>query len=209
MKEIFKHIWESGLWGGKDTDNRSGQGSTVWQTRVLVAELPKLLGEFEIITMLDIPCGEFKWMSKVDLDEVRYTGADIVEGLIQSNKEKYPGIDFVCMDVVRDPLSRFDLIFCRDCLVHFPHIYVFEAIRNIVLSGSRYLMATTFPGRRNPNLPYIGWWQPYDLEGPPFLFPKPIRVVREHCTQGGGAFRDKSMGLWLVKDIRENVPITF
>ena len=70
--------------------------------------------------MLDIPCGDFYWMSKLDLKQIIYTGADIVEKLIKENLNKYKSknINFINLDLVNSKLDYYDLIFNRDCLVY-------------------------------------------------------------------------------------------
>jgi hypothetical protein len=41
-----------------------------------------LLRQFEIHSLLDLPCGDFNWMQHVDLQGIKYTGGDIVEALV-------------------------------------------------------------------------------------------------------------------------------
>lgn len=46
-----------------------------------------------------------------------YKGIDIVPGLIESGKEKYPHLDLVCCDLQRDQLDmKFDWVFCSGAL---------------------------------------------------------------------------------------------
>ena len=78
----------------------------------------------------------------------------------------------------------------------------FRALRNICDSGSTYLMTTSFPGRRKNEDIVTGQWRPLNLEVAPVAFPAPLRIVNEGCTEGDGAFRDKSLGLWRVDDVR-------
>jgi hypothetical protein len=46
-----------------------------------------------------------------------------------------------------------------------------------------------------------GDWRLLNLEKPPFNFPKPLQLLNEQCSEGGGQFCDKSLGLWRVQDI--------
>uniref|UniRef100_UPI002157A42F class I SAM-dependent methyltransferase n=2 Tax=Pseudomonadota TaxID=1224 RepID=UPI002157A42F len=86
-------------------------------------ELPHLLREFNIRSVLDIPCGDFNWMRHVDLGGVHYIGADIVPELVEHNRRTYrgPRIQFEHLDVIASPLPKVDAVLCRDGLVHFPH----------------------------------------------------------------------------------------
>ena len=48
-----------------------------------------------------------------------------------------------------------------------------------------------------------GDWRVLDLEREPFHLPPPARILNEGCTEGGGAFADKSLALWRVADLRK------
>lgn len=63
----------------------SGSGSEITQTESFIKDLEKLLNDLEIRSLLDIPCGDLNWMQKVNLSNIDYCGADIVEELIKSN----------------------------------------------------------------------------------------------------------------------------
>jgi hypothetical protein len=97
--------------------------------------------------VLDLPCGDFSWMNIVDLTNVHYTGADIVEPLISANNERYAqgdSVKFLKLDLIRDTLPKCDLIINRDCLVHLSFDDIRSAIRNIKNSGSKFILSTTF-----------------------------------------------------------------
>lgn len=38
-----------------------------------------MLKKYSIKSILDIPCGDFSWMKKIELDGIEYIGADIVK----------------------------------------------------------------------------------------------------------------------------------
>jgi hypothetical protein len=63
------------------------------------------------------------------------------------------------------------------------------------------LLTTTFPDRGASQSIETGQWQPLNLEKPPFNFPPPLRVIREMSSEYGGAFQDKSLGLWRIADL--------
>ena len=60
--------------------------------------------------MLDIPCGDFYWMNRVDRGDVNYLGADIVRDLIRENKRKYEknGLRFQTLNLITDRLPTVD-----------------------------------------------------------------------------------------------------
>jgi len=101
-----------------------------------------------------------------------------------------------------DSLPAVDMIFCRDCLVHFSYKDVLKALGNIKRSGARYLVTTTFPGREDIVDIETGAWRPLDLCAAPFNLPPPIRIINERCTEGDNQFTDKSLGVWQIADLR-------
>ena len=87
LKKIFTEIYESNSW--TSSESRSGLGSELISTETIRKELPEVFKKFNIKSVLDIPCGDFNWMSNVDLKEVHYIGADIVENMIEDNKNNF------------------------------------------------------------------------------------------------------------------------
>ena len=55
--EIFTQIYKSNYWN--DSESKSGTGSSLKSTENIRKELPLLLKEFKINSLLDIPCGDF------------------------------------------------------------------------------------------------------------------------------------------------------
>ena len=201
-EDVFTSYFAGNTWGGKQSV--SGQGSDAEQTRIVVRELGVLVRELAIRTLLDVPCGDFHWMKDVDLGATSYIGADIVADLIEQNQLRYGGdrVRFEKRNLLEDSLPKVDMIFCRDCLVHFSYDDVFRALRNICGSGSTYLLTTSFPGRRRNQDIVTGQWRPLNLEVAPISLPAPERIMDEGCTENDGAFRDKALCLWRVDDLR-------
>jgi Methyltransferase domain len=197
IDETFKQIYHTNLWNGNDS--ASGNGSDLTQTREIAKHLPFLIKEFKIKTFLDLPCGDFNWLSRVELGIEQYIGGDIVAEIIQMNRQSYSDDThrFMKLDITKDDLPEVDLIFCRDCLVHLSYEDIKRVFSNIKNSGITYILMTTFPDF-SPNHDIIsGDWRPLNLEIAPFNLPKPVRVINEKCREGGGVFADKSLGLWL------------
>jgi hypothetical protein len=205
IKTTFTEIYKSNLWKGKESI--SGPGSDTIQTHILAKELEKLFSRFQIKSILDVPCGDFLWMSQINLNGINYIGGDIVNELIQRNKTLHaekPNIKFDVIDITQDPLPSVDLLICRDCLVHFSYKDLFQTISNFKKSNIRYILTTSFPNHPiNYDIP-TGEWRTLHLGKAPFYFPKPILIINENCTEGDGEYKDKSLFLWEIKNIKSS-----
>jgi hypothetical protein len=203
LRELFTHVYRTNLWGGGESV--SGVGSAVAETERLRCEIPRLIATLGVSSLLDVPCGDFGWLSRADLGAVRYVGADIVEELVECNARLHgrPGTDrrFVRLDLIRDPLPRVDLVLCRDCLVHLSYDNIARGFANLKRSGSRYLLTTTFLEHEDNQDVVDGDWRPLNLARPPFCLPEPLAFIIEGCTEEGGAYADKALGLWEVRTL--------
>jgi hypothetical protein len=95
-----------------------------------------------------------------------------------------------------------DVIFCRDCLVHLPIEEVKTVLRNFSRSGAKWVLTTTFPASgTNTEVRWSGW-RPLNLQAEPFHLPAPMKLINEECTEDGGKYADKSLGLWQVEQLR-------
>jgi hypothetical protein len=192
----FSEIWRASGWGGSET--RSGPGATLAQTVAVRRELEKLFGELGIHTLVDAGCGELNWMSKISDKLGLYLGFDVVDDLVADLRRRFAERKthfFNSADVTRHVLPRADAIVCRDVLTHLPHAMVIEALQNFRKSGSRYLIATTFP--RGGNDPIrIGAWQAMDLCAEPFRLPAPKLLISEELQNS-----QKSLGVWSVQEL--------
>lgn len=185
------------------SESRSGPGSSLKQTEQVVRHLPQIFKKYTIKSVLDVPCGDFHWMRKVDLSEIDYTGGDIVPGIIENNKQfSCSNIRFRKIDILNDRLPRVDLIFCRDLFVHLSFDQISRAIKNIKVSGSKYLLTTSYKCRSvNHDIKEIGKWRPLNLEIAPFFLGDPVEEIFENCTEGNMAYNDKYLLLFEIKNI--------
>jgi hypothetical protein len=153
--------------------------------------------------LLHAGCGDFHWMKDLALGVEEHIGVDIVQELVEQNQQLHGGPKrrFLKLDITRDHLPQVDLILCRDCLVHFSFQEVFNALRNFKKSQSTYLLMTTFTGARPNTEVATGSWRPLNLQLSPFNLPPPLRVINEKCTEAGGRYADKSLGLWKLAEL--------
>jgi 2-polyprenyl-3-methyl-5-hydroxy-6-metoxy-1,4-benzoquinol methylase len=201
-KTIFEDIHKNGGW--RNDESVSGSGSMLRNAKNIVELLPIIFQQYNIRTVLDIPCGDFNWMKQVRLDEVKYIGCDIVGKLVENNQRKHSNkqLSFLVADITEDVLPRVDLILCRDCLVHFSNKDVLRALRNVIKSGSSFLLVTTFPDHENRDI-VTGNWRPLNLQSPPFNLPEPVRIFFEGCDEVDGQYKDKALALWNIDILKK------
>ena len=200
---LFRTYYSRNTWS--DADSRSGGGSGLTQTATIRRELPVLFEQLSIRTLLDVPCGDGYWWSKVEHDLDRYIGVDLVPQIVASLRARADQrSEYRQLDVLTDPLPKADAILCRDLLVHFSEPLILESLHNLKQSGATYLIATTFPGRENREIE-TGQWRPIDMQASPFNFPAPVALINENCTEADGRYSDKSLGVWRFADLSVRV----
>jgi hypothetical protein len=201
LSDRFARIYSTNLWS--DPESRSGVGSTLDATRVLRAELPDALRQLEARVLLDVPCGDFTWMEQVDLSGIEYIGGDIVPLIVEENQRLHSRKSrrFTRLDLTQDVLPDADVLLCRDCLVHLSYANIRVVLANIARSNIRFVLITSFPGRRDNYDVADGDWRALDFQAPPFSFPEPRLAIVERCEEEDGAYADKALLAWRVDEL--------
>jgi len=201
-REVFSDIYRRRAWG--DCESVSGPGSGVIRTSAFRDQLPRLLEELGVRTLLDAGCGDFNWLKEVSMDLESYIGVDVVEEIVSDLKRTYASEHrrFLNLDIISDKLPQVDLILCRDCLVHLSFSQIFAALGNFKRSNSKYLLTTTFTRFVDNADIVMGEWRPINLQEPPFSLPSPLRLIDEKHRESRGDYSDKHLGLWELKDIK-------
>lgn len=190
----FTRAYANQTWG--NGQSCSGEGSSEKATVSIRACLPAVWKTYGVRSVLDLPCGDFCWMKLVDLNGIQYIGADLVASLVEHNRKAY-GLDFRHLDLLSSELPQADLVLCRDCLGHLSLADSLQALDNIRQSGSRYLMATTFPNHPyNRDIKTGAGWTTRCMTSAPFSFPPPRLTIDEMCRESFPKFADKSLSLW-------------
>ena len=205
LKKKFSKVFEEN--GFRGDQSLSGRGSDLDQTKTIELEIPRILEEFQIKSVLDVPCGDQNWIKRINFDGIDYLGADIVTELVEKNNSRFASEHkrFITLDLSHSVPPKTDLILCRDLLVHLNTKTIERCISNIKASGSKYLLTTAFTSIRlykNLRLFTLGiGWRPINLEQAPFHFPQPLLIINENCTEGSNRFSDKSLALWRIQDL--------
>jgi hypothetical protein len=191
-RERFTRVYETRRWAtgesvsGPGSDH--GSGSVEHTTRLLHRFIPEL----GVRSIADIPCGDFHWMGEVlsAHPDVRYVGYDIVAPLIARNWRTQPGRSFAVLDIVTEVPPAADLILCKDLVNHLYERDVRAALKNMVASGSTWLLITSNTGFENLELDMLapGASRELDLAAPPYDLPPPV-------------YGDHYLSLWRLEEV--------
>ncbi|MBF0136030.1 MAG: hypothetical protein HQL65_07300 [Magnetococcales bacterium] len=195
MRHCFTRIYQHNQWQAPET--RSGSGSAPQVTATLRDALATLWRQLNVRLLVDAGCGDVRWLEAVTGSLQLYLGFDLVEDLITNNRILYgmrKNHFFNTADITQDTLPLGDLLLCRNTMTHLPNALVQAALAQFRASGTAYLLATTFPGVANTDIP-VGHWRKIDLTAPPFSLPPPVRSIPDGHPGHGG-----HLGLWKWPD---------
>lgn len=193
LQERFAGIYERGDWKvGQEDVPGSGTGSTLDATAGLRQRLPALLAELAATSFTDVGCGDFHWMSKVELP-CPYMGIDIVPVLIDRlNKDHGTATrQFIAMNAVEEALPPSDVVMCREVLFHLSFADAGALLGNIYASGARWVMLTSDSATRFNADIASGGARLLNLEIAPFRLGRPVHVIDE-----GSSYQGRRMGVW-------------
>ena len=166
--------------------SRSGNGSNLDQSEYLKKELKIFFEEKKIKKILDIGCGDFKWMSSLleEIDYDYYMGIDIVDFLIDENISNYQNnkIKFVKMDIVKDDmnfLDEYDFILIRHVFIHLKNSNIQEVLDKIKKINFKYLCITSDPKVKiNKDLKTEGRYRDINMMISPFFLKNCKKIIK-------------------------------
>ena len=209
----------------------AGSGSNLGtNTAASLAFLREAIAEHGIQTVVDVPCGDVNFQTTTwEMDSLRaYVGLDIIPRLIALNSARlgfHSNKIFASWDAAQCTLPQLllsdgeqpqrlpaDLVHMRYVLQHLTLDRALQSIINVVESGAKYLIATTYPARRrkgqstydNPNI-QLGKETHFftnDLDQPPFSLPPPIKCMAQPQANDESCLydlRDPAYPKWLVR----------
>lgn len=180
-KEVFTSIYDRNSWRNKES--KSGSGSTLGSTKKIREWIPIIFQKYNFVSVVDLACGDFNWMSTVDLSNYQYLGLDIVDDVIASNIRKYnkDNINFKVGNIIKDDIPFADVAMTIACFIHFPAPAINDALGNIRKSGIKYLISSCYiPKYDNNNINKnisFGDFRPVNLSMHPFNLKAPIELL--------------------------------
>lgn len=150
--QIFTRIYADGTWGESSDPTQkffSGSGShdpVIVET--YIKAIQKFLSSFENEPdVVDLGCGDFFVGSRVRPLCDTYVACDIVESLINFNKEKYKNqnVDFRVLDITKDKLPEGDIVFVRQVFQHLSNKQINRALPKIVLKYKYRVLTEHLP----------------------------------------------------------------
>jgi SAM-dependent methyltransferase len=199
---VFTHVFHTNFWGSRET--ASGPGSEVHQTMEVRDAVRRVLENYKVESVIDAGCGDFNWQRHVPGlgGHIHYLGIDVVPDLIVLNRRRHANActQFACLDITCSPLPQADLVICRDCLVHLGTAHVEACLKSIAASGSKYLLATTYPGVESNSDIDDGAWRAINLSAPPFCLPESIDFFDTNYGDNGDP-PGNGLGLWSVASV--------
>ena len=146
-KNAFENIYKNNIWNNNDKNvPLSGPGSSLEYTQNIANNLNNFIMNNKCKSILDLGCGDLTWISKTKFfndNNIEYTGIDIVEFLINNNKNKFPHKNFINHDIVNyKGNKKYSIIIIRDVIFHLKMQEV-EKIFSNLYNNFEYLFITS------------------------------------------------------------------
>ena len=189
-KIVFNSIYKSNYWNksksfNSDIQSYSGPGSipNSVQTNSLITNLEKFFLNNNIKKILDAPCGDCAWVERIFKLNIQYTGIDIVNELIITNKEKFKknkNVNFYCEDLTEyDKFDNYDFILLRDFFIHLPLKNIENILINLKKSNCKYFAFNNYENININKEISTGQHRKINLIEKPFNLEKPFTKIQE------------------------------
>jgi SAM-dependent methyltransferase len=178
----------------------SGLGSLVSSTATYRYIIESFIRLNDVHSVLDLGCGDWQFSKLIPWDnyDISYLGLDLSHVIIEKNTATY-GTERRQFKVIREPseifdLGRFDLVLCKDVLIHVPNSVANEYL-DVFVAVARYALITVdaFPSDRINEDINTGDYRGMDLRKPPFS--RNSTIIAEYVNFSGHNFYVKHVHL--------------
>ena len=205
-EDRFDYIFANGIWERSTKgESLSGSGSTIKNTTIYRNQLKSFLNinKNKKLKFFDNTCGDLNWIKEF-FDSIEYIGGDISGDLISYLKKKYPKVDLLKFDIIKDSFPKADVWHCRHCLFHLSLHDIILALKNFCKSNIDQAIITNhfLPDSVTFDIP-TGSFRFLDLTNYPFYFPKPRLWLLDTDPLSGNI--SMASGLWTKEQIGQGV----
>jgi hypothetical protein len=203
-KKTFSEIYRTHrFWG--TPKHLSGLGSVKKYTMPCIEYVQKFIDTTDLKTIFDFGCGSYEWMQHVVVPKnVQYYGMDVVDSVIQINKQKYEkeNIHFVSIDSTDDFMKyKGDLLIVKDVFDCWNNERIQYFLDNI-LPNFKYAIIVEYcnpNGKNNKASDTTGPSYNKDMEAAPFnLKCKESRIYEIYFDEKGKKWMSyKKIALWV------------
>ena len=187
-----------------------GFGSYLQNTHNTSDFIRRIIKDKKIKSIIDIGCGDMNWMKYTLMDSpgiISYTGIDQDSDmlLIASLAEINIPIELIKEDIrLLDKIHRYNLILCRDLLLHLENDEIEKVLKMFINSGSRWLITNNYAVLENKELNRVYEYtkrkrqsRNINLNVYPFNFPPPDKQIKEFECE-----HNRYLCLWDLDKIR-------
>ena len=187
-KEIFSKIYEKNYWGigEKIVDDSFYSGPGSHDSSIVEPYISSVTTFIKSLpyspVVLDLGCGDFNVGSKIRPCCAHYIAGDIVDDLINFNKNKFKdlNVDFKVFNISTDEIPKVDIIFLRQVLQHLSNKEIKPVVSKLIESCKFLILTEHIPNNKSfprnldkPNGPGVRlkMGSGVDLTAPPFSMP--------------------------------------
>lgn len=177
------------FWFGGGDETPCGGGSKVINMQNAIREVPRILRDFEVTSIMELGCGDLNFAKNAIFPSgIPYVGADIQR---RETWDNYPNLELIEANAEEMTGFEADLVICRDFFIHLPTEAALGIMNKI---KARLLLATSYDKADNAkrmDKPSAGF-RAIDMTTAPFKLGKPERRIEEYV-------KGKYLGLWRMK----------
>ncbi len=143
-KDAMDQVYKLKLWGRNSSEFYSGESSHLPEiVDPYIKKVVSFLKSFEKpLIVCDLGCGDFNIGKELFPYTEKYFAIDIVQDLIEFNKEKYKAenLEFQCLNIAEDKLPKGDFAIIRQVLQHLSNTEIQSIINK--LSNFKHILIT-------------------------------------------------------------------
>lgn len=164
--QVFDNIYRNSIWGFQ-----SGPGSDPAKAQPWIDTVNEMLARENIVSVLDIGCGDWRLGEQYNLEGKKYIGVDVSDEALKIARAKAKhGAVFMHNDAATMEIEgTVDLILIKDVLQHLPNDTI-KTIMDKIVEHARYALICNDIGTGNGDT-HVGGHRGLNLQEHPFNYP--------------------------------------